>query len=85
MIAKRVWLLIIFALVNVIAFTQFIVEDDPYVKFDHLNVKSGLSNNYILDIFQDSEGYLWIATRNGLNRYDGYNFNVFKNMFDELK
>ena len=50
---KRVWLSIIFTLVNVIAFTQLVVEDDPYVKFDHLNVKSGLSNNYILDIFQD--------------------------------
>lgn len=80
MIIKSVWLSIIFALVNVVAFSQLVVEDDPYVEFDNLNVKSGLSNNYILDIFQDTDGYLWIATRYGLNRYDGYDFKVFKNI-----
>lgn len=39
----------------------------------------GLSNNQINTVFADSEGFLWLATVSGLNRYDGYTFRVFKN------
>ena len=36
--------------------------------FKHLEVKDGLSNNQVLDIFKDSEGFMWFATASGLNR-----------------
>jgi signal transduction histidine kinase/ligand-binding sensor domain-containing protein/CheY-like chemotaxis protein/AraC-like DNA-binding protein len=49
----------------------------PYV-FRHLNVENGLSNNNVKAILKDSEGFLWIGTDNGLNRYDGYNFKVYQ-------
>ncbi|MCB0705975.1 MAG: hypothetical protein KDC34_11720 [Saprospiraceae bacterium] len=39
----------------------------------------GLSHRNVFDVQQDSNGYLWIATVNGLNRYDGYNFIPFNN------
>ncbi len=42
--------------------------------FSHLTVQDGLSQNTVLDIFQDSVGYVWVATESGLNRFDGYNF-----------
>ena len=38
----------------------------------------GLSNNQINTVFADSDGFLWLATVSGLNRYDGYTFRVFK-------
>lgn len=38
----------------------------------------GLSHSVILDILQDKKGFIWIATGNGLNRYDGYNFIVYR-------
>lgn len=41
-------------------------------------ITEGLSNNSVKTIFQDSRGFLWIGTQDGLNRYDGYNFEVFK-------
>ncbi|GAB3033381.1 sensor histidine kinase [Spirosoma pulveris] len=47
-------------------------------KFDHLSVKNGLSNNSVNCILQDREGYMWFGTNDGLNKYDGYSFQVFQ-------
>jgi ligand-binding sensor domain-containing protein len=41
-------------------------------------VKDGLSSAVVNSICQDSYGFLWIGTENGLNRFDGYNFKVYK-------
>ena len=41
------------------------------------NLDSGLSSNYIRGILQDKEGFIWIATAYGLNRYDGHNFRQY--------
>lgn len=49
----------------------------PYV-FRHLKVENGLSNNNVKTILKDCEGFLWIGTANGLNRYDGYSFKVYQ-------
>ncbi len=48
------------------------------VRFQQLSVSNGLSDQYINCIFQDSRGFLWIGTANGLNRYDGYHFTVYE-------
>jgi len=48
------------------------------VRFEHLTIQDGLSQNAGLAIFQDSRGFLWIGTQDGLNRYDGYSFSVYK-------
>src|SRR5215208_8405867 len=53
------------------------------VRFEHLTGEDGLSQNAGLDIFQDSLGYLWIGTQDGLNRYDGYSFKVYKHDPDD--
>lgn len=47
--------------------------------FSHLGVEEGLSQVSVLEIFQDSDGYIWFGTRNGANRYDGYEFIVYQN------
>lgn len=48
------------------------------LKFEHLDINDGLSHNTVLCALQDSRGYLWFGTMEGLNRYDGYRFTVFK-------
>jgi PAS domain S-box-containing protein len=48
------------------------------VQFEHLAIEDGLSQNAGLAIFQDSKGYLWIGSQDGLNRYDGFNFKIYK-------
>jgi len=45
--------------------------------FKHYSVEDGVSQSEIKSIFQDSEGYLWFATQNGLNKFDGYSFENF--------
>lgn len=49
------------------------------IPFEELGVKQGLSQGMINCIMQDKEGYIWIATKNGLNRYDGYNIITYHN------
>jgi len=50
-----------------------------------ISIEQGLSQGFVPSICQDDDGFMWFATKNGLNRYDGYQFQVFKNdPFDSL-
>lgn len=49
------------------------------LKFDHLDINNGLSQNNVMCILQDSRGFMWFGTRDGLNKYDGYRFTIYKN------
>jgi ligand-binding sensor domain-containing protein/signal transduction histidine kinase/CheY-like chemotaxis protein len=51
---------------------------DKNLIFDHISVVNGLSHPAVNEIVQDSAGFLWIGTQNGLNRYDGSTFKVYK-------
>jgi diguanylate cyclase (GGDEF)-like protein len=48
------------------------------IRFRHLSPQDGLSQETVLGIVQDHDGLMWFATQEGLNRYDGYEFKVFK-------
>ena len=56
---------------------QLIADDSGDLKFKQLTIKQGLSQSIIFDIIQDSRGFIWVATEDGLNRYDGYRFEIF--------
>ncbi len=51
----------------------------PRSGFEHLSLEDGLSQSVVNGICQDRRGFLWFATQDGLNRYDGYRFVVFRN------
>jgi ligand-binding sensor domain-containing protein len=53
------------------------------LKFTHLTTDDGLSQNNIFAIVQDRQGFMWFATRDGLNRYDGNTFVVYKHNPDD--
>jgi signal transduction histidine kinase/ligand-binding sensor domain-containing protein/CheY-like chemotaxis protein/HPt (histidine-containing phosphotransfer) domain-containing protein len=46
--------------------------------FEHVSMREGLSMNSVNSMLQDSQGYLWLATEAGLNRYDGYSIRQFR-------
>jgi ligand-binding sensor domain-containing protein len=54
-----------------------IPQSFPDLKFSHLTVKDGLSNDNVSGIAQDRDGIIWVGTENGLNRFDGYGFKNF--------
>ncbi|MGY6523705.1 MAG: hybrid sensor histidine kinase/response regulator transcription factor [Mongoliitalea sp.] len=48
------------------------------IKFDRIGVQKGLSQNSVLSIYQDIFGFIWLGTRDGLNKFDGYDFEIFR-------
>jgi ligand-binding sensor domain-containing protein len=48
------------------------------LKFQHIGVEQGLSQDIVTSIAQDSLGFMWFGTEDGLNKYDGYGVTVFK-------
>jgi len=48
------------------------------IKFDRISIEEGLSQVSINAILQDSKGFMWFGTQDGLNKYDGYGFTVYK-------
>ena len=49
----------------------------------YLGINQGLSNNSVRCILKDHKGFMWFGTFDGLNRYDGYNFRVFRNKVND--
>lgn len=53
------------------------------INFKHITINDGLSQNAVFAIMKDSRGFMWFGTKDGLNRYDGYNFLIYQhNPFD---
>jgi PAS domain S-box-containing protein len=48
------------------------------IKFQHLSLEDGLSQSTVYAILQDSQGFIWFGTQDGLNKYDGYEFTVYR-------
>jgi hypothetical protein len=53
------------------------------LRFDRISVEDGLSHSTVNAILQDSYGFMWFGTDDGLNRYDGYGFTVYKHNPDD--
>ena len=57
-----------------------LAQDDYY--FRHYQVENGLSHNTVMCSLQDQSGFIWLGTKDGLNRFDGNAFKIFRQ--DEL-
>lgn len=70
---------IIFSVVITLLLSPWVYPQTTGLRFQNLTIADGLSNNTIRCIIQDSRGFMWFGTSNGLNKYDGYRFTVYRN------
>lgn len=68
-----------FFIFSVFFFCTILLHGQHYY-FKHFQVEQGLSNNTATCIIQDKKGFLWVGTKDGLIRFDGYDFKVFRNI-----
>lgn len=61
----------------------FALAEEFNVRFERINTKDGVTLGYIDAILQDSEGFIWMGGENGLARYDGYQFRIYRNHPDD--
>ncbi|MDP4209011.1 MAG: two-component regulator propeller domain-containing protein [Bacteroidota bacterium] len=72
---------VVFWIIILLSGLQFSANAQPgSFSFDHLNVEGGLSQSTVFAITQDSKGYIWIGTRDGLNRYDSHEIRTYRNI-----
>ena len=79
-IKKYLKKLITISLIGITVFTP--IKDISYadpksMTFNNINIEQGISQSTIEIIFQDSKGYIWLGTSDGLNRYNGYEFKIY--------
>ncbi|SFZ93416.1 Signal transduction histidine kinase [Flaviramulus basaltis] len=79
---KSFFLRIIILLCYIVFFSEGIAQNQ--ITFRQLSVKDGLSQNSAVSISQDSIGFLWIATQDGLNKYDGKKFTTYPFSFIDI-
>lgn len=68
---------LLFILIAVKALSQQIEYNN---KFEQIGIDKGFTQNSVSDVFQDAIGYIWVATPNGVFKYDGYDFEVFRHI-----
>ena len=77
---KQSYTFYLFFFISLLSFgnTLSYAEENRAFNFSTINLNNGLSQLSVLDICQDAKGYMWFATRNGLNKYDGATFTIYK-------
>ncbi|QRR00258.1 hybrid sensor histidine kinase/response regulator transcription factor [Dyadobacter sandarakinus] len=73
---RCIWLV----LAGVLGWVEEGMAQSGEYQFARYNTERGLSHNQVNCFLKDSRGFVWIGTANGLNRFDGYNFRVFKHV-----
>lgn len=65
-------------LIYMVLLTPIMLLAQPICQIQHFSIYNGLVQRTVSDIVQDSKGFIWFSTWNGLNRYDGYTFKNYK-------
>lgn len=68
----------IFIINESLVFSDSNISNNGGINFKRITIEDGLSQTTVEYIYQDSDGYMWFGTDNGLNKYDGTNFEIYK-------
>lgn len=74
---RTIWCLLFLILLCIQA--RHAAAQEAAVPFKSLDISNGLSQNFISTLLQDHRGFMWVGTKDGLNRYDGYSFTIYRN------
>ncbi|MEQ9289108.1 MAG: ATP-binding protein [Cyclobacteriaceae bacterium] len=74
---------ILIGVVAIVCMHGLFAQGNQLKSAQQLTISEGLAHNGVTSIIEDSRGYIWIGTYDGLNRYDGYAFTIFKNTVDK--
>jgi ligand-binding sensor domain-containing protein len=75
---RHSWVLALLACVAPTAHAATPVPEVRPMYFEHITMRDGLSQSTVMSILQDSQGFLWLATESGLDRYDGYSIREYR-------
>ena len=75
-------ILLYFLHIWLVAFNYLSANTDNPITFTHINIDKGLSQSTVFSIAQDRQGNMWFATFDGVNKYDGYSFKVYRHETD---
>lgn len=70
--------LIISIILLILYFSTSVPVQSQVIEFEHLSLEHGLSQSTVFCMLQDSRGFMWFGTEDGLNQYDGYRFTVYR-------
>ena len=70
------WLII--NIIRCICLSEYLYGQERDIKFECISLEQGLSQSSVYCILQDRKGFMWFGTEDGLNKYDGYEFTVYK-------
>ena len=79
---KVIWMVLVIGLVSLRTLGQTVPSSYETQKFKHLSEEDGLPHAGVNCIIQDSKGFMWFGTQDGLNRYNGYDFKVYEHIPD---
>jgi signal transduction histidine kinase/ligand-binding sensor domain-containing protein/DNA-binding response OmpR family regulator len=72
-----------FLLIFCIASCNAVFSQTPEIQFNHISTSEGLSQSSVIAIHQDKLGQMWFGTRDGLNKYDGNSFTIYRNISED--
>ena len=73
-----------FILLSILSLHGSVSAQSTHISFRNISINEGLSQSSVVDIATDHAGFVWFATQDGLNRYDGKEFLIFKKNFDDI-
>ena len=80
----RIEIILLLLLCSIVNIPTNIYGQSTLQKFKHLTRDNGLSSNRVNYIMEDSQGFVWFGTEDGLNKFDGYSFEVYRDLQGQL-
>ncbi len=75
---EGIYLSVLMALILIFLIFTTSFSQENKIRLNHYTIRQGLSQSCVTCMAQDSLGFIWIGTQDGLNRFDGYNFSVYR-------